>query len=84
MYQRLLEAKEIVHLNMQESQRRQRKWYNKKAGLREGDQVLVLIPTRTAKLLAKWRGPYRISKKIGKINYKIEVPEAKHGKKYYM
>ena len=41
----------------------------------------MLIPTRMAKLLAKWRGPYRIRRKIGKVNYEIKVPEAKHGKK---
>ena len=53
VYQRLEDAKKIVHKNMEQVQEKQKKWYDQKARdlkLRNGDQVLVLIPTRTEKL----------------------------------
>ena len=43
--------------------------------LRIGDQVLVLLPTSTNKLLSQWHGPYEVIRVIGKVNYEIEMPE---------
>lgn len=37
--------------------------------------VLLLLPTSTNKLLAKWQGPYRVARKVGKVNYLIEMPD---------
>ena len=55
--------------------KKHKKWYDQRA--RElhlqGDQVMVLLPTSTKKLLAKWRGPYKITIEIVKVNYKIEI-----------
>ena len=42
----------------------------------EGDQVLVLLPTSTNKLLAKWRGPYRVLKREGKVTYQVDKHDA--------
>ena len=36
--------------------------------------VLLLLPTSTNKLLAKWQGPYRVSKRMGNVVYLIETP----------
>ena len=50
---------------------------NRKAREREfkpGDMVLLLLPTSTSKLLAQWQGPYRVLKKVGSIDYQIEMP----------
>ena len=41
--------------------------------LQEGDSVIVLLPTRSEKMLAKRRGPYKVLRKIGRVNYEIEV-----------
>ena len=43
--------------------------------LKEGDQVLLLLPDSTEKFRAKWRGPYEVKKKLGKVNYYIMMPE---------
>ena len=44
---------------------------------------MVLIPTRTKKLLAKWRGPYKITKKIGKVNYEIGITDGRIRRKIF-
>ena len=84
IYHRLQGARDVVQQSMQKEQERQRKWYNQKAReqtLEKGDQVLLLLPTRTEKLLAKWRGPYTILEKIGRVNYLIEMPDTPRGRK---
>ena len=53
--ERMDAAREIVIQNMKKSQNKQKKWYDLKARdmkLRIGDQVLVLLPTSTNKLLS--------------------------------
>ena len=80
VYDRLQESKEIVRQNMEKSQRRQKSWYDQKAretNLNVGDKVLVLLPTRTEKLLAKWKGPYPITKKVGQVNYDIQLSDCR-------
>lgn len=39
-----------------------------------GDEVLVLLPTSTRKLHAQWQGPYKIKRKMGRVNYEVEMP----------
>ncbi len=60
--------------NLQEVQKT---WYDKKARPQELSKVLVLLPTDTKKLFARWQGPYRVIKKIGKVNYQIEKRKTK-------
>ena len=56
----------------------QKQWYDKHTRdrhFRPGDQVLILLPTTSNKLLAEWQGPYMITRKLGKVNYKVRMPE---------
>jgi len=67
---------DLVHKNLSQAQYKQKQWYDKNARERKfsaGDQVLVLLPTDTNKLLAQWQGPYKIVKQIGKVNYQVEL-----------
>ena len=48
-----------------------------------GDQVLVLLPTSTNKLLAEWQGPYPITKRIGKVNYEIKMTDRRKQKRVF-
>ena len=43
----------------------------------KGDFVLVLLPTSSSKLLAQWQGPYQIEKKVGKVNYVVDMADRK-------
>ena len=66
----------IVQQNLSTSQRTQKRWYDQNAREREfqlNETVLVLLPTVNNKLLAQWQGPYQIVKRIGKVNYLIDM-----------
>ncbi|XP_076032751.1 uncharacterized protein LOC143020322 isoform X3 [Oratosquilla oratoria] len=39
-----------------------------------GDEVLVLLPSDTSKLLVTWNGPYNVLERRGEANYVIETP----------
>ena len=72
-------ARDVVRENLEAAQRKQKTWYDKRARevqLDVRDQVLVLLPTRNEKLLTKWKGPYLVVERVGKVNYKIEIPGA--------
>ena len=86
IYQRLEDAKDIVRTNMILAQKKQKQWYDQKARelkLVPGEKVLVLLPTRTEKLLAKWKGPYSVLRKVGKVTYELEMEGARNRKKIF-
>ncbi len=33
--------------------------------------MLVLLPTSTSKLLAKWQGPFEVTRQVGDLNYEV-------------
>ena len=37
------------------------------------EQVLVLLPISTSKLLAQWQGPCPIVRRIGAVNYEVDM-----------
>ena len=39
------------------------------------EEVLVLLPTSSNKLLAQWQGPYHVLRRLGKVNYKVYMPD---------
>ena len=73
-YQCVLELRErlestckLAHDELRKAQGNQHKWFNKKAKakhLKEGDQVILLLPTKLNKLEMQWQGPLDIIKKV--------------------
>ncbi|XP_056598991.1 uncharacterized protein LOC130417451 [Triplophysa dalaica] len=60
--------------NLLQAQERQSRHYNRGARLRKfspGEKVLVLLPTSSSKLLAKWQGPFEVTRRIGDLNYEV-------------
>ena len=83
MREKLSHMTELVRENLTRAQQQQKRWYDRTAVKREfqtGDQVLVLLPTDTSKLLARWQGPYQILRRIGKVYYLVNMHD-KHKKK---
>ena len=65
------------------SQHRQRNWYDKDDSIRKlevGEQVLVLLPSESNKLLAKWQDPYPILRKLGDVNNEVDMCHKKKRK----
>ena len=60
--------------NLLQAQERQQRLYNRGARLRQfspGDKVLVLLPSSNSKLLAKWQGPFVVTRRVGDVDYEI-------------
>ena len=77
---------ELVQQNLSRAQDKQKRWYNQTARDRElhpGDQVLMLLPTSTNKLLAQWQGPYQVLQKVGKVNYTVDMHDCRKRKRIF-
>ena len=76
MREKLEEMSELARENLQKSQVKQKTWYDHKAreqSFDKGDKVLVLLPSSTDKLSAEWQGPYPIERKVGKVDYEVNM-----------
>lgn len=76
--ERLTKLQELVQEILTEAQATQKTWYDQKARTREfqpSDKVLVLLPPSTNKLLARWRGPYPILRKVIPVTYEVEMTD---------
>ena len=58
-----------------QAKHRQKTWYDNHA--REGElvagEVLVLLPTESNKMKAQWQGPYHIVRKVGLMDYEVDM-----------
>lgn len=78
MRERLETMSALAQENLKEAQQHQKTWYDQKAKERvfsPGQKVLLLLPTSENKLLAKWHGPYEVTKKVGKVTYELFMPD---------
>ena len=78
-------AGEIVIQNTKKLQNNQRELYAFKAyewKLRIGDQVLVLLPTSTNKLLSQWHNSYEVTRVIVMVNYETEMTKRRRKKDF--
>jgi hypothetical protein len=86
MRERLASMTDLVSENMKESQRKQKQWYDEKSTKREfipGDEVLLLLPSSSNALEAKWRGPYQVIRKVGSVDYEIEMRDRRKKKNIF-
>uniref|UniRef100_A0A8C2BR64 Gypsy retrotransposon integrase-like protein 1 n=1 Tax=Cyprinus carpio TaxID=7962 RepID=A0A8C2BR64_CYPCA len=60
--------------NLLQAQDRQSQLYNRGTRLRKfapGEKVLVLLPTSSSKLMAKWQGPFEVARQVGDLDYEV-------------
>ena len=84
--EQLQEMADLVHENMVQSQANQKRWYDRNIRSHKfepGDQVLVLLPTSTSKLLAQWQGPYEIVKPIGEVDNLINMHDRRNKRRVF-
>ena len=48
--------------------------------LKPGGKVLLLLPSSTTKFVPQWQEPYAVTRRAGKVNYEILMPN-KGGRK---
>lgn len=66
-------ARENLHC----TQHRQETTYNRGArwhAFQLGDRVLLFLPSSESKLLAKWQGPFEVTRRVGEVDYEIRQP----------
>ena len=86
MRERLAEMAQLVSQHAAKSQQKQKKYYNRGAKshrFQVGDLVLVLLPTAANQLELQWTGAYKIMKKVGAVDYEIEMPGRRQERKIY-
>lgn len=77
LQERLAESAKIAAQNADISASRYKSYFDVKSQDRQfqpGDEVLVLLPSDTSKLLIAWKGPYKVLEKKGKVDYLIGCP----------
>ena len=73
---RIEETCKLVQRNLARAGDKYRQHFDKKAKMRvfkEGDQVLLLLPTKQNKLEMAWRGPLNVESRQGQFDYWIDV-----------
>jgi len=66
---------ELAQKELHKAQTRQAKYYNRNTKdqiFQAGDEVLVLLPTDSNKLL-QWKGPFKVIERIRGNDYKIQL-----------
>lgn len=77
LLERLQASKELVEANMTSAQLKAKRIYDKNARQRlfsEGDQVMLLAPSKANKLAVQWEGPAMLLQKLSDTNYVIKLP----------
>uniref|UniRef100_A0A8C5AIP4 Integrase catalytic domain-containing protein n=1 Tax=Gadus morhua TaxID=8049 RepID=A0A8C5AIP4_GADMO len=60
--------------HLHQAQENQKRLYDRGTRLRDltpGDKVLVLLPTSSTKLLAKWQGPFVVTRRVWDVDYEV-------------
>jgi hypothetical protein len=86
MQGKLAKMSEMARENLAQARTKQKQWYDQNARERRfepGEQVLVLLPTSTSKLLAQWQGPYPVLRRIGETNYQIDMVDKRKRKRIF-
>jgi len=67
---------ELAQIELRKSEIRQKKYYDRKTKVRtfgKGDEVLVLLPTDSNKLILQWKGPFEILEKVKGDDYRVQL-----------
>ncbi|XP_033099549.1 uncharacterized protein LOC117103147 [Anneissia japonica] len=74
--ERLEKTCDLAQQELTKSQKKYKGYYDRKTRPRQyqvGDEVLLLLPTDKNKLLMHWKGPFPITKKVGVMDYTINL-----------
>lgn len=75
-YQRLEAARDLARSTETEVKANVKMWYDRSARERSfkvDDMVLILLPSSSNKLLARWQGSFPVSEKLSHTTYKVKT-----------
>ena len=78
MRDKLEQLTDLAHANIETAQSRQKQGYDRRSKQRTfqpGQKVLLLLPSSESSLLAKWQGPFEVTRKMGPVTYELSMPE---------
>ncbi|KAL8587355.1 hypothetical protein ACOMHN_045602 [Nucella lapillus] len=73
---RLEETCQFAMESLQQARVSQKRQFDKRVrrqNLKQGDKVLLLLPTDHKKILMHWKGPFNITEKVSHQDYRIDV-----------
>ena len=73
---KLSECTKLAQEHLKDSQSKMKLWYDQTSrdkSFEEGEEVLVLLPTSSRSLEARWQGPFKIQHKLSNLNYEIDT-----------
>ena len=76
--EKLAECSKLAAQNAEISRSKYKAYFDVRSQDRQfkpGDEVLVLLPNETSKLLISWNGPYKVLERRGKVDYVIDEPK---------
>ena len=78
MRERLQEMMELVQINAEKAQCRQKRLYDRGTSQRTfaaGEKVLVLLPNPHHSLKLEWFGSYQVRRHVSPVDFEVEMPE---------
>lgn len=85
-YRKLEAARDLATSTEEDAKSSMKRWYDQKARNRSfevGDLVLVLLPSSSNKLLAKWQGPFPITEKLSETTFRVRMEESSRPNRTY-
>ena len=86
MRDRLQEMTELVQTNLERSQSKQKRHYDRGTrhrSLDPGDQVLVLLSNVHNRLKLEWVGPHKVLRRVTPVDYEVEMSGRRKEKRVY-
>lgn len=85
MRERIKQFMQLANDNEFTNKRKEKFYYDRncrKRNFKLGDKVLLLLPTSSNKLVAEWKGPYEVVRKVNKVDYVVRIGD--HERMYHI
>ena len=86
IYEKLKEARDLAKASETKANTNMKTWYDQMVRARSfevDDLVLVLLPSYSNKLLAKWQGPFPITEKLSTTTYRMRMEHSRRPDRTY-
>ena len=78
MRERIREYLKVANESENRAKQKEKIYYDRtcrKRNFKLGDKVLLLLPTSAIKLVAEWKGPFTVVRKLNKVDYVVRIDD---------